>query len=397
MAKRIKSEKYPGIFWREVDSITRPGKKERCFYAVFKRHGRTVEAKVGLQFRDDMTEAKAAQQRALMIEGKVKTPAEMRAEEKALKDQEAAKITMSKLWDHLEAEKGHKPSFNSDEGRWRLYIKPTLGDMDPADITRDHVKAIFEKMTKQGKSEATQRQVFTLIKRIVNLGVYDGLCQPLQFKIKMPKLNNARERYLSRDEAQTLLDKLKSTKRGLQTYHICLLSLNTGARFGEIAALKWADVNLDQKSIYIGDSKNGYARTVYMNEAVYEMFQGIKKGQPQELVFPSKTGGVMDQVSRKFFRTLDDLKLNKGIDDARQKICFHSLRHTFASWAVIEGCDIYRLKEVLGHKSIEMTMRYAHLAPDAGRGVVDMVNGYQSGKVVSLDQARKEKQSAVNE
>ncbi len=397
--------KYPGVYYREVECLSRPGQKERVYIVSFRRDGKITECKVGYAYRDNMTPAKAAQVRAEYIEGKRKTPAEIKAEEKARIEAEDSKVTMNKLWDHLVKEKGHLPSFNSDDGRWRLYIKPDLADMDPADITRNHVKQIFAKMSKQGKSEATQRQVFTLIKRIVNLGVYDELCSPLNFKIKMPKLNNARERYLSREEAQKLMDKLKSTKRGIQTYNICLLSLNTGARFGEIANLKWADVSLDQKSIYIGDSKNGYARTVYMNDDVYSMFQSLDRGQPQALVFPSKAGKgkdqtkaekVMDQISRKFFRALDDLKLNEGIDDARQKICFHSLRHTFASWAVIEGCDIYRLKEVLGHKSIEMTMRYAHLAPDAGRQVVSLVSGYQNGKVVSLDQARAEKQKAVN-
>ena len=370
---------------------------ERSYFVRFKKDGKLIEAKVGLQFQDDMTEARAAQQRALLIEGKAQTRQEQRQANRAKQEAEAAKMTMNKLWEHLKKEKGHLPSFNSDDGRWRLYIKPSLGDMDPADITRDHIKTILADMNKQGKSEATQRQVFTLIKRIVNLGVYDGLCHPLQFKLKMPKLNNARERYLSTEEAQKLLDKLKSTNRGLQTYHICLLSLNTGARFGEIAALKWSDINMDHKSIYIGESKNGYARTLYMNDIVYEMFKGLDRGQPQDLVFPSRTGGIQEQISQKFYRAVKDLGLNNGIDDPRQKICFHSLRHSFASWAVIEGCDLYRLKEVLGHRTIVMTERYSHLAPDAGRQVVNIVGGYQNGKVLSLDQARKEKQAAANE
>ncbi len=386
--------KYPGVYFREVECLTRPGQKERVYIVAFRRNGKLTEAKVGYAYRDNMTPAKANQIRMEYIEGKRKTPAEIKAAEKARKDQEDSRMTMNKLWDHLEKERGHLPSFNSDDGRWRLYIKPDLGDMDPADITREHVKKIFTRMSKQNKSEATQRQVFTLIKRIVNLGVYNGLCAPLQFKIKMPKLNNSRERYLSREEAERLLEKLRSTKRGL-TYQICLLSLNTGARFGEIAKLKWSDINTEQQSIYIGNSKNGYARTVYMNDAVLEMFNSMQPGQPQDLVFPSKTGEARDQISRKFYRAVDALGLNNGIDDARQKICFHSLRHTFASWAVIEGCDIYRLKEVLGHKSIEMTMRYAHLAPDAGRQVVNMVNGYQTGKVISLDSVRRKQ--AVNE
>jgi len=236
-----------------------------------------------------------------------------------------------------------------------------------------------------------------LLKRIVNLGAYHGLCHPLSFKIKLKKLNNARERYLSLDEAERLLDALKSNKRGRQTYNMSLLSLFTGARFSEIASLRWADINLDQKSIFIGESKNGSPRTLFMNDEIYKMFKSLKSGKPSDLVFPSRTGKVMDQISRLFFRTIEDLRLNEGIADARQRVCFHSLRHSFCSWAVLQGCDLYRLQKVVGHKTLEMTARYSHLAPDSGRAVVALVDGFKNGKVLSLDQARKEKQAAANE
>jgi site-specific recombinase XerD len=69
---------------------------------------------------------------------------------------------------------------------------------------------------------------------------------------------------------------------------------------------------------------------------------------------------------------VDDL-FNKGVDDPRQRVFFHTLRHTYASWMVMEGVDLYTLKELLGHKDLTMTQRYAHLAPDTLRGAVNVL------------------------
>lgn len=62
---------------------------------------------------------------------------------------------------------------------------------------------------------------------------------------------------------------------------------------------------------------------------------------------------------------MEGLGLNDGITDRRQKVVAHTLRHTFASWHVMAGTDIYTLKELLGHSVIQMTERYSHLAPAA--------------------------------
>jgi site-specific recombinase XerD len=64
---------------------------------------------------------------------------------------------------------------------------------------------------------------------------------------------------------------------------------------------------------------------------------------------------------------------NEGVDDPRQRVVFHTLRHTFASWLVMEGVDLYRVKELLGHKDLTMTQRYSHLAPDSLRGAMNIL------------------------
>lgn len=89
----------------------------------------------------------------------------------------------------------------------------------------------------------------------------------------------------------------------------------------------------------------------------------IEQGDPDQLIFPDKNGKVMAGVSNSFKDTVNELGFNDGITDRRQKLVFHSLRHTCASWLVMSGVDLYVVKEILGHASIAMTERYSHLRP----------------------------------
>ena len=72
---------------------------------------------------------------------------------------------------------------------------------------------------------------------------------------------------------------------------------------------------------------------------------------------------------------LRDTKLNEGITDPRDKVVFHTLRHTFASWLVQAGVPLYTVQRLMGHKSIVMTQRYAHLAPDQGAEAARLLSG----------------------
>jgi len=86
-----------------------------------------------------------------------------------------------------------------------------------------------------------------------------------------------------------------------------------------------------------------------------------------EYVFLSSKGGRVLEVSDSYSRVVERLGFNEGIKDRRYKITFHSLRHTFASWLALQGEALLTIKELLGHKTLEMTLRYAHLMPDQKR------------------------------
>lgn len=78
-------------------------------------------------------------------------------------------------------------------------------------------------------------------------------------------------------------------------------------------------------------------------------------------------------MSRVFLNTVNELGFNTGVTDPRRRVVFHTLRHTYASWLVQAGVDLYVVRDLLGHSSIKMTERYSHLAPERLKGAVDML------------------------
>jgi integrase len=227
---------------------------------------------------------------------------------------------------------------------------------------------------------ATAKHVLVLIGEAYNKAIAWGLYKgenPVK-KVKMPVLENKRERFLSYDEANKLLNALKT--KSPQLHDICLLSLYCGLRMGEILNLRGQDLDFENGLIHVADPKNKHPRKAYMTTTVKEMLKSREPESPGELVFKSRKGEKIDSVSRTFERTVEDLGFNKGIKDPRQKIVAHSLRHTFASWLALQGEPIQVIAELLGHRTLAMTMRYSHLTQDhrkaaIGRLEESMANG----------------------
>ena len=90
-------------------------------------------------------------------------------------------------------------------------------------------------------------------------------------------------------------------------------------------------------------------------------------------MFLSKTGEEITAVSDTFTRAAERLRFNTGVTDSRQKVVFHTLRHTYASWLVMSGVDLYTVQRLMGHSTISMTERYSHLAPDHLKKAVSMM------------------------
>ena len=134
---------------------------------------------------------------------------------------------------------------------------------------------------------------------------------------------------------------------------------------GEIFGLKWQDVDFKREFIYLYNTKNVDQREVPLNENVKRVLIQIKRHPKSEYVFCNTDGSQRKDIRFSFFTALK----KSGIKEFR----FHDLRHTFASHLVMAGVDLNTVRELLGHKTIKMTLRYSHLSPYHKRRAVDIL------------------------
>lgn len=377
--------KYPGVYY--IEGKTAGGiKSEKIYYIFYRLNGKQIEEKAGRQYADDMTPAKAAGIRADRMQRKELSNSEKR-EQKIIK----AASQLDSVFTLYCAAKIHKKSLSDEQSYYKNWIAPAIGSKRLDEITLSNLNKIRTEMTAAGKALRSIQYIKSIVRQVYNFAIeeklYNGTIPTKNFlKGQKFRLNNKRQQYLSPEEASSLLAAIRP--RSEQTYNICLLSLNTGMRFGEIASLQWQHVNLTARSITIIDPKAGENRTAFMSDAVVSMFQGITAGKPNELVFPSRTGGKMQSVSKVFFRAVDALGLNEGVTDRRMKIVFHSLRHSCASWLVNAGVELPTIAKILGHKNLVMTSRYSHVNDTSVRNAMrtlDQAQKEQAGNVVEIN------------
>ncbi|OGP25761.1 MAG: hypothetical protein A2X99_05590 [Deltaproteobacteria bacterium GWB2_55_19] len=249
----------------------------------------------------------------------------------------------------------------------RLWLEPVLGALSLKSVAPFHFEKVKANMTKAGRALHTVRYVQGVARQVFNHAMEDGffsgrnparIVKKGKGKIKLP--DNKRLRFLTREQADALLAELNT--KSLDVRDMALVSLHTGCRASEVFSLTWADVDTDKGLLTLKDTKSGKNRAAFMTEAVKEVFRSKERGAPSELVFQTKSGEKIKQISLTFARAVDSLKLNEGIKDRRQRVVFHTLRHTYASWHVENGTDLYVVKELLGHSDISMTQRYSHLS-----------------------------------
>ena len=183
-------------------------------------------------------------------------------------------------------------------------------------------------------------------------------------KIRLEKEPQGRLRWLTEDEIKKLLDACsKSRNRDLRA--AVVVALNTGLRRSELLGLTWERVDLSRGVIRLEVTKSGKRREVPLNAESYAALVSFNQRESARV--------FKNQSLRKAY---ENAVSNAKLDDVN----FHTLRHTFASWAVMRGVSLKELQELLGHSSLAMTMRYAHLAPERLRSAVTRLEGLTSSK-----------------
>jgi len=201
---------------------------------------------------------------------------------------------------------------------------------------------------------ATVNRELTILKHMLKMAVKWELSStnPAASVAPFP-VQEGRLRYLAEDEIPACKDQITSP----WLYPLVVLALNTGARQGELLDLCYEDIDSERGLIYFGRTKNRRLKTVPMNHAVREAVDWLIRHRYGDYLFMWPWG---DRVGR---TTVYDA-FKKACSDAEiEKFRFHDLRHTAASYLVMNGVDLATVKELLGHREIEMTLRYSHLAP----------------------------------
>ena len=179
-------------------------------------------------------------------------------------------------------------------------------------------------------------------------------------KIKFEKENNNRTRFLEAEELKRLLDNCHPKLRA-----IILVAVNTGMRRGEIRTLKWRDVDIQRGFASLDKTKNGEARNVPLNQTARETLMAIPKHPSSPYIFCNSKGNLYN-FRASFMKALE----NAGISNFK----FHDLRHTAASYLAMAGVDLNTIREILGHKSLSMVLRYAHLSKSHQANAVSILD-----------------------
>ena len=278
--------------------------------------------------------------------------------------------------DHSKVNKVVKSSVR-DENAFSHLID-AFGGLLLAEITPARISEYKSLRRSEGAKTATIARELEVLRHSFNLAVreWEWIDKNPFERVKIEKPNNKIERWLSEQEEISLL---KASLPWLR--EIIIFALHSGMRQNEILSLKWTQVDLKRRTVTLLVTKNKEKRTIPLNKTLIDLLQSIGKIRSiSGYVFVSQVGTRIDASNLR--RTFELAKKVAGIEDFR----FHDLRHTFATRLVQAGVDLYVVKQLLGHKSITMTMRYAHHNPESLRSGVEILD--KCDKSVTLPKAK---------
>jgi len=370
--------KYKGVWFNKL-------KNGNISYYINYRDGNGNPRRTLVGKKTNISDFTAKDAYAKLIEIKYKL---QHGEEPTLKHSRVRKIKLDDLWDHfLQHAKIDKDSWNMDMLNYNKHIKPVFGNRAVESLKALDFEKFKQKLFQEKYEPQTVKHQLGLIRSILNYAIKHELIKnftnPISNgKVKMPKIDNKRLAFLTKEQAKLLLEKLKNLD--LTTYHLTIILLFTGARFSEVTGssskknkanqkesdkkigLTWNEVDFQNNTIYFRKTKNGNDRYIYMNDKLLKTMKYLKKhtiGESNRVITTSK-GGIILKMPHHFMTALEDIIPGNKKKNNAYKITAHSLRHTHASWLAQSGLDILQIQEQLGHKDLKMTLRYAHLIPN---------------------------------
>ena len=356
----------------------------------------------GPQTYKEMEESASLIKKAEMIQAETER-------KRLIKEDEFAKSnTIETFWDRVYFPwRSSRPRLSQNvtksiSGVFNNWVKPIVGNIPLQELQRKHIEAMLQNMEKQNKSVKTQKHAYSVLQAMWE---YARQHFSDEYQIVLPlfpgkkvgretlTLNNKKTCWLTRDEAVMLLGALRNVQKtriykkgcdSLAAYGMAVLGLYSGLRFGDIASLTWGDV-MDVTLGYARNPKGRQSYGIHIDiPIIQQMFAErknmiVKEPNAEDLVFPNSIGGTRTQPPREYFKVVEELGLNevpKRKNKTWEKIDFHALRHTFATWLAQDGVSQHTIMGLMGHGSLSMTERYmAHSPEHSAKAVKRMAEG----------------------
>jgi integrase len=293
------------------------------------------------------------------------------------KDNEAKRHTVAELVDRYV--KSVAPTLKTAKDRVRHLErwKSELGHLVLADATPSVIADVRDKLLAESTARGEKRNPATVVRYLATLSHAFSIAtkqwgwvqdNPL-LKVRKPKEPRGRVRFLSDSERETLLKACGESKNPV-LYPVVVLALSTGMRQGEILNLTWADVDLAGGRITLHDTKNNERRVVPLAGHAMSVMKDYAKVRRLDtsLVFPGRSPTSQNPMDIRV--PWNTAVRQAGIKDFR----FHDLRHSAASYLAMNGASLAEIAEVLGHRTLQMVQRYAHLSEAHTAGVVARMN-----------------------
>ena len=328
-------------------------RKNGSWFIDYRANGRRLREKIGSS--KALAEKVLSKRLAEIAEGKF---LDRKKEKRHLFREAAEKF--------LEYSLANKRSYRRDEGMLRRELLPAFGVKHLDEITPWDIEK-YKAERKSLVSLASVNRELACIKTIYNKAIQWRMTKENPVRgVKLFKENNRRLRFLVADEMRDLVNNCQPHLRP-----IVITALNTGMRISEILGLLWEDVDFNRNQLLIRTSKNGEPRHIEMNRLLAETLRQLQRRPQNPYVFGSRAGNPYADIRKSFKAAL----AAAGIVDFK----FHDLRHTFASHLVMSGVDLMTVKELLGHKTIQMTLRYAHLSQGHKKKAVETIGSILDG------------------
>jgi len=246
----------------------------------------------------------------------------------------------------------------SDESLLRNHILPAIGHLHMDEVRRQHLVDLFTQHQISHKPGSTNR-VIVLVRHLFNTAIKWEVPGVTKNPSKdIPKVANEgqRQRFLSVEEAQRLMQAVEASQSKMLKYIVAMLLL-TGARRNEVLHAKWADFDLSSRQWVLPKNKSAKPRYIPLSEAAVRLLERVPRFDDCPYAFPNPdTGKPYVQI----FTAWDTARKQAGLEDLR----LHDLRHAFASFLVNSGRSLYEVQHLLGHARPVTTQRYSHLTQE---------------------------------